>query len=104
MYYKMDNIMNEVNLLLKLINKEGLNDFAINNIENDKYHVLDIPIDVDRFFVYYLKDSYANRLTLKDFILNSGAMMIGFSFAFSAFILSLPSAFMSASISRITSA
>lgn len=57
MYHKMDNIMNEVNLILKLINKEGLNDFAISDIENDKYHVLDRPIDVDRLLAYYLKDN-----------------------------------------------
>lgn len=57
MYYKMDNIINEVNLLLKLVNEEGLNNFSISNIADDKYHILDIPIVSDRFFVYYLKDN-----------------------------------------------
>ncbi len=57
MYYKMDSIVNEVNLLLKLINKEGLNDFEIRTIEKDKYHVLDISIIADRLFVYYLEDN-----------------------------------------------
>ncbi len=70
MYYKMGNIINEVNLLLKLINKKRLNTFDISNIADDKYHILDIPIVKDRFFVYYLKDnnvqmfSQTNKMTV----------------------------------------